>query len=280
VSVGDREADVSDLFLAPRPDGVDLLVRAAWDRRVVGPQPHLWAAVAQTPVVAHSQVRVPTRGSQPARTATLELRFGRVQLRPPKHRPAEQLPLVTVWAVSALEVMPPPGVPAVEWLLLTTWPVECVADAQDRLDWYGARWGIEVWHMVLKRGCQIEARQLEDADHLRRCLTLYSVVAWRVLASTLLARTVPDAPCTLLLEELEWQALYCATHATTTLPTQPPTLAHAVIWLARLGGYHARPRAAPPGVTVLWRGFQHLADLTRMYQVFRPPPLPQFVGNP
>jgi hypothetical protein len=31
---------------------------------------------------------------------------------------------------------------------------------------------------------------------------------------------------------------------------------------------------------VLWRGLQHLADLTRMYRVFRPPRSPAFVGNP
>lgn len=134
--------------------------------------------------------------------------------------------------------------------------------------------------MVLKSGCQIEARQLADADHLRGGLALYSVLAWRVLATTLLARTVPDAPCTLVLQDDEWQALSCATHDTTRLPDQPPTLALAVTWLARLGGFHGRPRAAPPGVTVLWRGFHHLADLTRMYRLFRPPPHPLLVGNP
>ncbi|HWP47917.1 MAG TPA: hypothetical protein VNM22_12200 [Candidatus Limnocylindrales bacterium] len=34
VSVGDREVDGYDLFLVERPDNTDLLVRAAWDRRV------------------------------------------------------------------------------------------------------------------------------------------------------------------------------------------------------------------------------------------------------
>jgi hypothetical protein len=34
VSVGDREADIYDLFLVERSEGVDLLVRAANDRRV------------------------------------------------------------------------------------------------------------------------------------------------------------------------------------------------------------------------------------------------------
>jgi hypothetical protein len=52
VSVGDAEADVYDLFVAPRPAGVDLLVRAGQNRRVAGPAQHLWAAVRRAPVVA------------------------------------------------------------------------------------------------------------------------------------------------------------------------------------------------------------------------------------
>jgi hypothetical protein len=44
VGVGEREADVYDLFLVERPAGLDLLIRAAWDQQVDGPQPHLWWA--------------------------------------------------------------------------------------------------------------------------------------------------------------------------------------------------------------------------------------------
>src|SRR2546425_7344955 len=44
VSVGDREADVYDLFVAERPAGVDLLVRAAWDRRGGRPPPDFLGA--------------------------------------------------------------------------------------------------------------------------------------------------------------------------------------------------------------------------------------------
>ena len=50
-----------------------------------------------------------------------------------------------------------------------------------------------------------------------------------------------------------------------------PTLAEAVRWIATLGGFLRRTADGPPGVTVLWRGFQALAHLTAIYQVFRPP---------
>lgn len=271
VSVGDREADVYDLFVAERPAGVDLLGRAAWDRRVEHPEQYLWATVSAWSVAATLTVHVPRHEGQPARQAVVSVRFGPVTLRPPRHRQAEHLPGVTVWAVSVLEEYPPAGVEPLEWLLLTTWAARTVDEAVERVEWYGVRFGIEVWHKVLKSGCRIEARQLETADRLQRCLPLYSVIAWRILYATMVSRTLPELPCTVLLALEEWQALYCAIHHTPTPPPTPPTLRQAVHWIARLGGFLERRSDGEPGATVLWKGFQHLADLTTMYCIMRPP---------
>lgn len=279
VSVGDREADVYDLFLVDRPAGVDLLVRAAWDRRVTDSQEHLWAAVGAAPVAGTAVVAVPRRPEQPARTATLTVRCRAVTLRPPRSRTPEKLPDVPVWAVWVQEEAPPAGTPPIEWLLLTTCPVETAEQALQQVDWYACRWGIEIWHKILKSGCQIEARQLESRERLQRCLTLYSVIAWRVLYATVLARTVPEMPCTALLETAEWEALYCTLHRTPTPPQTPPSLHQAVRWIAQLGGFLARTRDGEPGVTTLWKGFQHLVDLTTMYRIMKPPPSPRYVGN-
>jgi Transposase DNA-binding/Transposase Tn5 dimerisation domain len=273
VSVGDREADVYDLFVAERAEGVDLLVRAAWDRRVAHEGRYLWATVRAQPVAEIVPVHVPRHGEQPARTAVLTLRFGAVELWPPSHRRAERLSAVTLWTVHVVEEYPPAGVEPLEWLLLTTRAVPSAIEAQECVEWYACRFGIEVWHKVLKSGCRIEARQLESAARLQRCLTLFSVIAWRIVYATMLSRTLPELPCTVLLALEEWQALYCATHHTPTPPPTAPTLHEAVQWIARLGGFLGRPGDGEPGVTVLWRGFQHLADLTRMYALLRSPTL-------
>ena len=84
-------------------------------------------------------------------------------------------------------------------------------------------------------------------------------------------RTTPARPGTVLRCAAEWQALYCRIHQPTVLPTRLPTVGQTVRWLAELGGYLARTSDGPPGPTVLWRGFRHLADLTTMYTLFRPP---------
>jgi hypothetical protein len=285
ISVGDREADVYDLFLVDRPAGVDLLVHAAWDRGVEQPQQHLWAAIGAAPEAGGLTVAVPRTAAQagtpaqPARPAHLTLRFAPVTLRPPRHRSAEHLRSVPITAVWVVEAAPPAETRPIEWLLLTTCPVTTAAQAFTIVDYYVCRWGIEVWHKVLKSGCQIEARQLETAERLQRCLALYSVIAWRVRYATLLARAAPDLPCTALLDPDEWQALYCIIHRTAAPPTTPPTLRQAVRWIAQLGGFLARSADGEPGPITLWRGFQHLADHTAMYRVMRPPPRHSDVGN-
>jgi hypothetical protein len=272
VSVGDREADVFDLFAAARPEGVELLIRAAWNRCVEAPERYVWATVEAHPVVEHLVLQVPRRGPQPARDATLALRFCPLTLCPPRHRKSEGLPAVALWAVQVREVEPPPAVKPLEWLLLSTVAVPTVDDALERVAWYACRWGVEVWHRMLQSGCRIEARQLGTAERLERCLTLYSVIAWRVFYATMVARAVPEMPCDILVAIEEWQALYCAIPHCPTPPDEPPTLGEAVRWIAQLGGFVGRRRRDQPGAQTLWRGFQHLSDLTRMYCIMRPVP--------
>ena len=269
VSVGDRKADVYDLLAAERPAGVELLIRAAWDRCVSAPQRYVWATVATQPVLEHLILKVPRRGAQPGREATLALRFCPLTLSPPRHRKSERLPEGALWAVQVAEIEPPAAVEPIEWLLLTTVSVHTIADAIERVAWYACRWGIEVWHRILKSGCRIEARQLATGERLQRGLTLYSVMAWRVFYATMLARAVPERSCDVLLEIEEWQALYCAIHHCPTPPDRPPSLGEAVRWIAQLGGFVGRRRRDQPGAETLWRGFQHLTDLTKMYRIMR-----------
>jgi hypothetical protein len=147
VSIGDREADIYDLFLVERPMGVDLVVRACKDRCLVdqdGTRRHLSQALAALPVAATVAVDLRRRDQHPARTAQLQVRWGPVTLQPTKRlggrRPAT-LPLWTIWAV---EETPPPGVAPLDWRLLTTIPLATTEAACTCLEWYTCRWTIEV----------------------------------------------------------------------------------------------------------------------------------------
>jgi hypothetical protein len=260
--VADREADFYPLFAAERRAGVELLIRAAHNRRVDADTQLLEQAIAAAPVGGTLTIAVPRRDDQPARQATLTLRWTSVQIGPPQNAKARAtLPHIPVQVVVAEELAPPPGVKALRWVLLTTLPVTGWDDAVQIVRWYRARWLIERYHFVLKSGCGIEKLQLESAERLQRALAVYSVVAWRLLWLTYLARQQPDEECTVILARHEWQALYCTIHQTLIPPATAPTLRQAVRWIAQLGGFLARTGDGEPGVQTIWRGLRRLEDI-------------------
>ena len=279
VSVADREADVYDFLQEAYAARVAVVVRAAWDRRIAHPEGHLWAHLDHQPPQGVLVVQVPRRPGHPAREAQLSVRWAEVHLRPPQHRYAEHLPTLTVWAILVREEQPPAGVEAIEWLLLSTRPTHTLQDACERVDWYAARWLIEVYHKVLKSGCRIETRQFEQAERLKRYVTLDSIVAWQVLYLTMIGRDTPTLSCATVLAEDEWQALYCFIHQVSTPPTLAPTLSDVTRWIAQLGGFLGRTQDGQPGTTVLWRGLRRLHDIVITWQLAHPNPPLLIVGK-
>jgi hypothetical protein len=155
--VADRESDLIDVFVHATETGRDVLIRAAWDRRLVEPAGagYLWATVAAQPVLGTVAVTVLRHDDGPGRTAVVTLRSAPVTLRPPPHRRAEHLAAPTVTAVWVREESPPDSTPPLDWMLLTTLPVEDLATAEMVRRYYTYHWRDERYHYVLKRGCHV-----------------------------------------------------------------------------------------------------------------------------
>jgi hypothetical protein len=268
VGVCDREGDIFDMFVAERAAGVDWLIRASWNRRVDHPEKYLWEAISAESILGKVDLTIPKSSYTDERTARIALRCAPAKLRPPKHRSHEKLPDVEVFVIHALEINALKGCEPLEWMLLTSVPTHTCEQVLEVLSWYARRWGIESWHRTLKSGCNVEARQFGNIDRFVRATALFAVIAWRILFATMLARLDGDLSCEVLLQPLEWRALYCRTHNTTRPPGTPPSLADAVLWIAKLGGYLARKNDRPPGATVMWRGFLALHESTEMYRIF------------
>ncbi len=270
VSVGDREADVYELFreALADPKGPWLLIRAEQDRLLGEGQGHLCSWVAEQPCAGLQVIHVPRRGAQPAREARLEVRFAQVTLRPPERR--KSLGPLTLWAVLAQEVEAPSGIEPLRWMLLTTCAVDSFEAACEKLRWYTLRWGIEVYHRTLKSGCQIEQRQLGSADRIEACLAIDLVVAWRIFHLAKLGREIPDVPCTVFFEEAEWKALVAYVSHNPTPPEQPPSLREAMRMVASLGGFLGRKSDGEPGTKTLWLGLQELDTITAMWKILTP----------
>ena len=185
VTVGDREADIFDFFREAFLRDTQVLVRAAWNRRVAQPTGCLWEEAARTPVQGEEIIEVGRAKDRLPRQARATIRFTAVQVCPPRHRRKEAgLQPLPLYAIEVREETPPPKEKGIHWLLLTNRPVTDLEEARRLVRWYGLRWLVERYHFVLKSGCRIEERQLETGERLERCLAVYAVVAWRLLWAT------------------------------------------------------------------------------------------------
>ena len=268
VSVGDREADIYELFqeAIKASDGPDLLIRANHAcQRKTSEQHHLWEHLTSQSLAGELDLYIPGKGGRKARTALLEIRHAEVEIMPPK-RLQGNAP-IRLWAIHAHESNPPAGIDAVEWLLLTTVETVNFEQSCERLSWYAVRWNIEVYHRVLKSGCRIEDRRLGNAETLQACLAIDLVVAWRIFRLTMLGRTVPNVPCEIFFREEEWKALYVYHTKNPRPPEKQPTLNEAIRTMAKLGGFIGRKNDGEPGTTSLWRGIQRLDDITEIFKV-------------
>ena len=270
VSVGDREADIYELFLeaTKNPHGPKLLVRCERSRKRKTEAENLWAEMDSQPVSGIQIVQVPKKGNRRAREAKLEVHYKKVSLKPPQGKTYDP---VEVWMVYAKEVDYPAIIKSpLEWMLLTTVETSDFEQACQRLDWYTRRWGIEVFHRTFKSGCKTEDRRLGTADSLQVCVAIDMVVAWRIHHLTQLGRQTPESPCSIYFEEAEWKALHIFVNKNPNLPDKEPTLQQAIYMLASLGGFLGRKGDGQPGTTALWRGLQRLHDITNTYLLLLP----------
>lgn len=270
VHIGDREADIFELFAQAKHLDTHLLVRATQDRRLAPPEvDKLWATVKRQAVVGGLIVDIPASKERPARKAKVTVRICSVKITPPTHLQKQYEP-VPLYVIYLQEDHPPQGADPITWLLLTTLPVHNFEQALACIRYYTLRWHIEIFHRILKSGCQVEKRQLATTERLKPLIALLCVIAWRIFWLTHLGRHHPQAPCTHILAEHEWKALYAHHHRSPHLPKKPPSISQAIGWIAQLGGYLGRKNDGPPGVTVIWRGWQRLADISDAYLIFNP----------
>jgi hypothetical protein len=288
VCVADSEADIYEVLMEgmaePRP--FDWIVRACQNRalqRGDGAETsadYIRERVRAQPVLFTQTINVRGRKAktscedrgrrQPrdSRTAEVEVRVGRVTLRPPS-RPGHKLPEVSVNVVLVREVNPPSDDEPVEWMLLTSLPIDTIEQVREAIQYYCGRWIIEVFFRTLKSGCRVEQRRFEHIDRVLPCLAVYLIVTWRTLYVCRLGRECPDISCEAVFEPAEWKAVYRVVRQRMP-PDKAPKLAEMVRMVAQLGGYVNRKRKDPPGPQTVWLGLQRMHDFALCWQLFRP----------
>lgn len=212
VRVADCEGDIQEWFLDAmgRPGGAraELLIRAKCNRRLApGAAPSsLGEELQAARPLGRITFQLSRQVARPARRVTRSVKALPVTCKGAR-RPGGRLPPVQLWAVYARELKPPKGEDPLEWLWLTRVPVTDFAGACLVVQWYRARWDIELFFRVLKQGCQIDRLRLATAHRLLNALAISLIIAWRIHTITMMGRAYPEAPCEVVFEPPEWQTI-------------------------------------------------------------------------
>ena len=163
--------------------------------------------------------------------------------------PAGKGQSVAATCLVAREFDAPAGVKPIEWHLLTNREATTLQQAIELIDWYRARWEIEILFNVLKNGCRVEALQLGSIERLERALALFLVVAWRIAYLMRMGRTCPDLDAELFFDADEIRSAYLLTEV-----KQPakPKLNQVLRLIAQLGGFLGRKGDGEPGAKAIW----------------------------
>jgi hypothetical protein len=120
--------------------------------------------------------------------------------------------------------------------LLTNRGATSVAEVAELIDWYRARWEIEMLFNVLKNGGKVEQLQLGTMDRIERALALYLIVAY-----LLNKKLAPVAP----------------------------SLNEVVRMIARAGGFLARKGDGEPGAKTIWEGLRDVRAFAHTIKALR-----------
>ena len=271
VEILDRGGDITEYLDHADQTGKKYVVRSQHNRWIERQIPGKTAADAPViekvklhdlaralPSVGEHTIEVQAKDGQKARSAKVSVSWEQVTIVPPRQKRGDErgVPLVT-WVVRVAETDPPAGVETLEWILLTNVPVENMADALERIEWYRLRWIIEEYHKAQKTGVEIENMQFTTRAGLDVAIALLSVTAILLLTLRDESRAV-DAktrPATSCVPRLWVRMLSMSRHKEARLDW---TVYDFFFALARMGGHQNRKHDHAPGWLVLWRGWMQL----------------------
>ena len=265
VHVFDRGGDNFEVYCHLLKNNGDWVIRAAKMNRYVlagdsEERMPLKEFLPQLKVLGNYTLAIRSRDKQPARTAQLEVRVGRIKIPRPRHvspwvRKLDQAP-IAMNVIEVIETNAPKGVTPIQWVLCTSLPVATFDDAWELIGYYELRWLVEEYHKALKTGCGTESRQLKTAGRLEAFVGLTSVVAVRLLQLKSLARTNPEVPAKRVVPRVWLQMLKLARKKLSRV--HDLTVGQFYRELAMLGGFLGRKSDGEPGWITIWRGWEKL----------------------
>lgn len=271
--VGDRESDIYEEFVKVPDNRTHVLVRSRSDRRIGGAVKKLYDKLEGQAIAGTSQIELSTSGKRAKRTASIEIRYCKVEiLAPALYRGLPKR--IGLYAIEAREVgadLPKDQRPVL-WRLLTTHTVETLEQAQQCIAWYKQRWLIEELFRVLKtKGFQIESAQLGSGASIKKLIAFTLEAALQVMRMKLALgkQDSSQAKSVFSDKQIVFMSMLLKIVEGATLKQQNPYRAGTLAWaawiMARLGKWSGYSSHGPPGYITIKNGYD---TFNKQYQIF------------
>ena len=289
--IGDREADIYELFARVPDARTHVLIRAEHNRALAGARKRkgkkddggeaeqvlrLFDALSARPEAGQIRFELEGRPGRTKRTVTLAVRYTTVALRQPATGADPRDPKsVTLQAIEAREIDAPPGEEPIVWRLLTTHPIAWLEDAVRLIGLYRLRWLIEQLFRTLEsKGFDIEDSLLTEGQALENLAATTLVAATQVMQlvqgrgekgearkASLVFTAAEAVVIKAVVKKFEGQTLKQKNLY------RPGTLAWAAWAIARLGGWKGYATERPPGPITFANGLKRFHAMCEGYDL-------------
>jgi hypothetical protein len=276
ISLFDREGDIIEIFAEAseqRKQGcaAHFVVRSNHDRNIQNDNEEesestikLRKKLQNSEAIGELEFTIQERSNRKARKVRQRLKATSMVLTPRNKKDIR----VEVNTVMCEEIDPPEGEKPIVWVFITDLPIETFTDVELIVKYYLCRWEIETFFKVLKSGCKIEDRQLKYASSMRNLISLFIILAWRIMYTMMLGRVCSDMSAGDLFEDAEWKSVCKIYDRKKPLPRKPPPLGEFILMIAALGGYVRQKNGPPPGVKTMWKGMARMLDFAIAWEAF------------
>ena len=255
INIVDREADIMELILeCQKSEGAsaELIIRSSHNR-ISQDGENLKKKLKESPSLGEIAFKMEPGKKRKEREVKQTLKAIKFSPRR-KWFNGKRLEEAEINVVLAKEENPPEGKKGIEWAFLTTLPINNPEEVKKVVEYYLCRWQIEIFFKVLKSGCKVEDHCLQTMERMENLISMYMIIAWRVMYLMMLARSCPEVPARHFLpEEIAGILLSKRKKA------KEQTIKEAVGQIAKMGGYPGRKNDPPPGPKVIWKGLQKIS---------------------
>lgn len=274
INITDREGDIIEIFEEAQKQKLqgpyaNFIIRSQHDRLIEGEDPEVKKAhkklrnrLQEAPSIGVIEFVIPSTEKRKGRKVVQDLKAVTVTLKP-KHKKVK----IKLNTLMAIEKDPPEGEDPLTWIFLTDLPIDTFENINQIIKYYLCRWEIELFFKVLKSGCKIEERQLQTTERMKRLLTTFLILSWRLMFTMMLGRVCSEMSAGDVFDEAEWKSVYKIVKGR-SLPRKPPLLGDFIIMVAVLGGYVPSKNGEPPGIKTMWKGMARMVDFSIAWEAF------------